>query len=1062
MSFDLSRFTCRPWRDLLGVVMQQGRVQLDSDWNELVSQIVRRVQVGALDTFAQTAGFETEARAVVPRSTPDGFRIDAAAGALTIGVGRIYVDGVLAENHGGTPLAWDPRLGEEVGSTPVSYTAQPYYPEPPELPGGGPHLVYLDVWQRELTYLQEPDLLEKAVGVDTTARLQTVWQVKVLSAVGNADCATPDAGVAGWDDLIRPSGARLTTSTAAVSVAPNPCLVPPSGGYKGLENQLYRVEIHDDGTAGTATFKWSRDNGSVQTRVNQIDPSLDRLVLDMIGRDEVLRFVEGDWVEITDDVRELHGEPGVIRQIKAPNGVSDATRKVVLAKPLPAGVFPTDAENQTIPARHTRIRRWNQRGKVFRDDGTTQFADLDTTDGVIPVPPAGTSLLLEDGIVVRFDLDGASTTFHTGDHWSFAARTADASVEILDRAPPLGIHHHYARLAVVDFPDNETDCRVLWPPAAGAGESCACDVCVTAESHAQGTLTIQQAIDKVVKTGGVVCIGAGIFRLREPLRIEGAGSVRIRGKGWRTMLVPIGPGAAVRVMSSVSIVLESLAVIGGGSDKEALIAARNVAGFELNQLVLIALPGASGAGTAVSLGDVALGVRVRESVMVSGTGIADGASESGKVLTSQLAIEDNLLVCRDIGVRFASRSIHYADGAIAQNLLLFARRRGIVMLGGSLPGASIRIQANTLLIGGDGIVGGTDGLRITDNEIRSTRPEIGTGIVLEPGLDPDGIGHVWITGNHIAAMPGAGIDVRTPLGSALIKSNLLEELRSGIVFTAAGASAHVSIENNHLLRIGNGFDPVGQALVAIQVVGAREVDVVGNVVSDFARDALRAGSRVAVRLANCSDVRVSGNRLTDLGPVQEFVGFVAGIDLQRPFRRGSLGDNVITRSSGAGLGAARWFALRVGRLDGKSSSTLNGSVFVLGNALAYLLTSTGLSFATIGDPGALTIRGNMGEAGEVRSPMVDAAGSESCLFTDNRFQLDGAAGANMPPMVALSHAVAIVSSNRLRSTDPNGMRLSLELTSAKTFTMLGNITSTPMQVNGAPIGNPWSPLNLIG
>ena len=1062
MSFDLSRFTFRPWRDFLGVVMQQGRVQLDADWNELVSQIVRRVQVGALDTYAQTGGFETEARAVVPRSTPDGFRIEAAGGALTIGVGRIYVDGVLAENHGAAPLAWDPRLAEEVGGTAVAYTAQPYYPDPPELPGGGPHLVYLDVWQRELTYLQEPELLEKAVGVDTTARLQTVWQVKVLPGIGGADCATPDAGVTGWDDVIRPSGARLTTSTAAVNVAPNPCLVPPSGGYKGLENQLYRVEIHDGGAVGTATFKWSRDNGSVQTRVNQIDPSLDRLVLDMIGRDEVLRFVEGDWVEITDDVRELRGEPGIIRQIKAPNGVSDATRTIVLAKPLPAGAFPTDAQDQTNPARHTRIRRWNQRGKVFRDDGTTQFADLDATNGVIPVPPPGTSLLLEDGIVVRFDLAGASTTFHAGDRWSFAARTADASVEILDHAPPLGTHHHYARLAVVTFPDTETDCRVLWPPAAGAGEGCACDVCVTAESHNKGTLTIQQAIDKVRKTGGVVCLEAGIFRLREALRIEGAGAVRIRGKGWRTMLVPLGAGAAIRVEGSVSIALDSLAVIGAGSDKEALIMARNVAGFELDQLVLVALPGTSGAGTAVSLGDVALGVRVRESVVVSGTGIADGASESGTVLTAQLAIEDNLLLCRDIGVRFVGRSYHHAEVSIAHNLVLLARRRGIAMTGAALPGASIRIDANTLFIGGDGIVAGTDGLRVTDNQVRSTRPEIGSGIVLERGLDPVGIRHLWITGNHVAEMPGAGIDVRTPVGSALIKSNLLEDLRSGVVFSPAGGlSAHVSIENNQLLRIANGIDPAG-ALVAIQVVLAEEVDVIGNVVSGFAQDALGARSRVAIRLARCDEVRVSGNRLTGLGPVREFVGFVAGIDLQRPFARGSISDNFITRSMGAGIVPARWFALRVGRSDAKTSSALNGSVLVLGSALVYLLTSTGLTFVSFGRVGAVTMRGNMGEADELLSPIVESGAVESCQFSDNSFQLNGAAGANLPPMVALNHSVAIVSSNRLRSTDPNAVRASLNVSGASSFTLLGNITSTPMEVNGAPVGSPWNSLNIIG
>jgi len=207
---------------------------------------------------------------------------------------------------------------------------------------------------------------------------------------------------------------------------------------------------------------------------------------------------------------------------------------------------------------------------------------------------------------------------------------------------------------------------------------------------------------------------------------------------------------------------------------------------------------------------------------------------------------------------------------------------------------------------------------------------------------------------------------------------------------------------------------------------------------------------------------VSGNRLTGLGPVPEFVGFVAGIDLQRPFTRGSISDNVVTRSTGAGIIAARWYALRVGRSDAKSSSALSGSVLVLGNALAYLLTSGGLAFVTLGQFGAVAMRGNMGEADEVRTPMVESGGVESCQFSDNSFQLNGAAGANLPPIVALNHPVAIVSSNRLRSTDPNAARPSLELTAANSFTVLGNITSTPMQVNGAVVGGAWGPLNIIG
>jgi hypothetical protein len=54
---------------------------------------------------------------------------------------------------------------------------------------GGPHLAYLDVWQREVTFLEDLALVENAVGVDTTARSQTAWQVKVLPNVGTgASC----------------------------------------------------------------------------------------------------------------------------------------------------------------------------------------------------------------------------------------------------------------------------------------------------------------------------------------------------------------------------------------------------------------------------------------------------------------------------------------------------------------------------------------------------------------------------------------------------------------------------------------------------------------------------------------------------------------------------------------------------------------------------------------------------------------------------------------------------------------------------------------------------------
>src|SRR5271165_5846410 len=130
MSFDTSRFTFNAWNDYLGVQMQQGRVQLDSDWNEWLAEFARRIQAGTLDILG-LAG--------VPCTTPYGFKInayqDSSGNHITIGAGRIYADGLLAENHGPVGQAqWDPTLAELSGTPPgaaeidVDYTNQPYLP----------------------------------------------------------------------------------------------------------------------------------------------------------------------------------------------------------------------------------------------------------------------------------------------------------------------------------------------------------------------------------------------------------------------------------------------------------------------------------------------------------------------------------------------------------------------------------------------------------------------------------------------------------------------------------------------------------------------------------------------------------------------------------------------------------------------------------------------------------------------------------------------------------------------------------------------------------------------
>jgi hypothetical protein len=63
-------------------------------------------------------------------------------------------------------------------------------------------------------------------------------------------------------------GLSVTLASAAAQTAPKPLFIPhqaaPASGHGvGLENQLYRVEIHKGRSSGT--FNWSHADGSKAT-----------------------------------------------------------------------------------------------------------------------------------------------------------------------------------------------------------------------------------------------------------------------------------------------------------------------------------------------------------------------------------------------------------------------------------------------------------------------------------------------------------------------------------------------------------------------------------------------------------------------------------------------------------------------------------------------------------------------------------------------------------------------------------------------------------------------------
>jgi hypothetical protein len=507
MSGDYSRFTDRPKKRYSNLRMQQGRVQLDADWNEHVDIAQRHGETLAEDTFGPCA---------VPRATtPDGFKISAAAGGdLAIAAGRIYVDGKLAELF----------PGEQVGSPPVavSYLHQPFYPDPPPLPAGA-KTVYLDVWDREVTYIEDPDILEKALGgPDTATRRQTVWQVRAVAPTGGA--GTPICGA----PLPAPSGGRLSTRAVAPPASGDPCDLAPGGGYRGLENRLYRVEAQTGGSLAAARFTWSRDNASVVAAVTAIGGSAgaSEITVTRIGRDAVLRFAKDDWVEVIDDVRELMGEPGEMAKI---DKVDEASRIITLDRQVPAaGGRAFGATTQELASSHARLRRWDE----------TLGVDA---NGLLTLT-SGAWIALEDGVEVQLS---GSDPLRTGDFWLFAARAVDGSVETLDQAEPPGIRHHYCQLAAIAAGGDVHDCRHLWPEAA----CCCCTVEVGDGAQSHGDFDdLQEALTQLslripAEIPLVLCLLPGTHRPPKTVAVQ-RNHVTIRGCGRATHVVaPPGQSA---------------------------------------------------------------------------------------------------------------------------------------------------------------------------------------------------------------------------------------------------------------------------------------------------------------------------------------------------------------------------------------------------------------------------------------------------------------------------------------------------------------------------------------
>lgn len=503
MEGDFTRNSDDPTQQFSGVLMQQGRVQIDADWNEQWAIQTRALRSALADLIGPHGGPAERAGFALTRGTHD-------ADVLQVGAGSYYVDGVRCE-VGVSPSA---GLSIDLGELEVQ---------------DGHHLVCLEIWDRHVTHVELPMIRELALrGADTCSRAQTTWSLKLCALgddqrkqlLGDVDPASPvtrdkaDALAQHYTASSKNRPRPFLRARAKQDERPEPCARSPEARYRGPENQLYRVELHQPsapltraGSPATSPvplfhFKWSRENGSVIFPVirgagpeknERAETTTVSLELAHLGRDARFGLVPGDIVELIDDrvvkpgpsyiadgalERGRSGPLGTIREV-------DPERRMVLVE-----VHSGDAFELADATQHPYLRRWDQR-EPRRDPKRDEPARA-LKRGAVPVYESDLDsrwIELEDGVAVQFTrpdpppegrpgeddeavpdkLKASAMRPLAGDYWSIPARVASADVlwpkdaagEQPRALPPHGVERHIAPIAVLTIAKGRSEVSVV-------------------------------------------------------------------------------------------------------------------------------------------------------------------------------------------------------------------------------------------------------------------------------------------------------------------------------------------------------------------------------------------------------------------------------------------------------------------------------------------------------------------------------------------------------------------------------------------------------------------------
>lgn len=307
--------------------------------------------------------------------------------------GPDLLNGLLERTFHGVPRAYTGGLAS-TQTRDLLYSEQADPGDPPlAAPVGAVRkdLVYLDVWLEPVTYVEDPDLREIALGgPDTATRMQLRQRVRVAQG-----------GTLPTDD-------GMGTGTLATE-----------GSYTDRANRLYLVEIDTAGGLGAATLRWSEDNGStIQRVIEAVPPGATKLRVE-----DASAFQPGDFIllrkEFTHEEHRIAGISGNTITLQEPTGSS-----VTFAL-----------------ADRPKIQRWNAFRVPIAPD-----ANDSTVSGAIPLSH-GVAIRFGGGAMKRGDRWAFRARYLAGD--DAAGISSTTRIETLSFELPQGTKHYYAPLAAL-------------------------------------------------------------------------------------------------------------------------------------------------------------------------------------------------------------------------------------------------------------------------------------------------------------------------------------------------------------------------------------------------------------------------------------------------------------------------------------------------------------------------------------------------------------------------------------------------------------------------------------